>query len=233
MASEDTANVYTIWGLDQAPYGPVELPTLVSWVKEERVIADTWIFVHSTNSWEKASRVLELQMFFKARQPLPGAAAAPTGTLTPGALRRIKILGSLSDEQLVRLMQVMKLQQVPQWTQLVKQGEHGDAMYLVLGGELRVRLLVDQKETILTTLGVGEFFGEISLFDQGPRSADVVANADSMLLRISAEEFEELVETAPDVAAPFLFAIAKTLTARIRADNKRYRDSISFSRASH
>ncbi len=231
MAADETANLYTIWGLDQAPYGPVELPTLVSWVKDERVIADTWVFVHEHNQWEKASRVMELQMFFRARQPLPGAAAAPSGTLTPGALRRIKILGSLTDDQLVRLMQAMKLQQVPQWTQLVKQGDHGDAMYLVLGGELRVRLLVGDKETILTTLGVGEFFGEISLFDQGPRSADVIANSESLLLRISADDFAQLVVDAPEVAAPFLLAVAKTLTARIRADNKRYRDSISYARA--
>lgn len=172
-------------------------------------------------------------MFFKPRAPLPGPASAPSSTLNPGALRRVKILANLTDDQLIKLTQYMKLQEVPQWTQLVKQGDHGDAMYLVLGGELRVRLMFDQKETILATLGVGEFFGEISLFDQGSRSADVVANADSMLVKISAEEFEKLVDTAPELATPFLFAIAKTLTARIRADNKRYKDSISFSRASH
>jgi CRP-like cAMP-binding protein len=92
-------------------------------------------------------------------------------------------------------------------------------------------MMIGGKETILVTLGAGEFFGEISLFDQGPRSADVVANSDSVLLKISAPKFNHLLTEAPELAAPFLFAIGKTLTARIRADNKRYRDSVNFARA--
>lgn len=62
-------------------------------------------------------------------------------------------------------------------------------------------------------------------------SADVVANQDCVLLKISAGSFQRLVSEAPDLAAPFLFAIGKTLTARIRADNKRYQDSIAFRQA--
>ena len=56
-----------------------------------------------------------------------------------------------------------------------------------------------------------------------------MANKDCLLLKICAQEFEKFVHEAPDLAAPFVFAIGKTLTSRIRADNKRYRDSISFS----
>jgi CRP-like cAMP-binding protein len=125
----------------------------------------------------------------------------------------------------------MEIEPVRQWTEIVKQGQLGDAMYLVLEGELRVRMMIGGKETILVTLGAGEFFGEISLFDHGPRSADVVANTDILLLKISAKKFEKVISQAPDLAAPFLFAMGKTLTARIRADNKRYRDSVNFARA--
>jgi len=64
--------------------------------------------------------------------------------------------------------------------------------------------------------------------DSGPRSADVVASKDSLLLRISATAFHKLIREAPDLAAPFLFAIGRTLVARIRADNKRYRESLAF-----
>jgi CRP-like cAMP-binding protein len=104
-------------------------------------------------------------------------------------------------------------------------------MYLVLEGELRVRIMVDGKETLLLTLGPGDFFGEISLFDHGPRSADVLANQQSLLLKISAASFDKLVKEAPDLAAPFLFAMGKTLSARIRSGNKRYHDSIHLARA--
>src|SRR6185436_1640288 len=99
------------------------------------------------------------------------------------------------------------------------QGEVGDAMYLILEGELRVRINVMGKETILTTLGIGEFFGDISLFDHGPRSADVVANSDSVLLKISSSAFDQLAKAAPEIATPFLRAVGQTMSARIRADN--------------
>ena len=229
---------FVVWGADHAPYGPVELPTLVNWVKDERVKADTWVYDEKTQSWQLASQVPELRMFFQ-----PKAASAPTlfpptpsalsvsAEIKLGALRRVKILANLDDQQLQRFAQFMEVERVPQWTVIVRQGDFGDTMYLILEGELRVRMMVDGKETILAALGPGEFFGDIFLFDHGPRSADVVANHDSVLLKVSTVAFHKLAKEAPDLATPFLLAISKTLTARIRADNKRYRDSIHFARA--
>jgi CRP-like cAMP-binding protein len=102
-----------------------------------------------------------------------------------------------------------------------QQGEPGDAMYLVMSGELRARTLINGKETILATFGPGEFFGDMALFDHGPRSADVVANTESILFKITADSFNRLTREAPALATPFLQATARTLSARIRADNKR------------
>jgi CRP/FNR family cyclic AMP-dependent transcriptional regulator len=228
MAAQADTSRYFIWGIDQAAYGPIELPTLVSWIRDERVLADTWVFNELEISWRRAADVPELQMFFAAK---PGAATATPGAIKAGALRRVKILAGLSDAQLERLAQAMELQRLPQWSVVVKQGERGDTMYLILDGELRVRLMVGEKETILSTLGPGDFFGDMSLFDHGPRSADVVANVDSTVLKISAAKFEELAQQSPDLAAPFLMATVKTLAARIRADNKRVGDSVRFARA--
>jgi CRP/FNR family transcriptional regulator, cyclic AMP receptor protein len=228
---------YRIWAVDNVVYGPVELPTLVSWIKEGRVTAETWIFNENNQTWARASRIPDFQLFFKPKAPSAPEAASGVSEDTamfakkPGTLRRVKIFADFTDEQLERFVKFMEVQRVRQWTELVKQGQHGDAMYLVLEGELRVRMMIGGKESILVTLNVGEFFGEISIFDSGPRSADVVANQDSLLLKISAEAFGRLLNDAPDLAAPFLFAMGKTLTARIRADNKRYRDSINFARA--
>lgn len=227
---------FKIWGVDGVVYGPVELPILVGWVKEERVTATTWVYAERDDAWHKAADIPELFMFFR---PKEGSGEPPTQVvrdpsvagLKPGSLRRVKIFADLTEEQLERFVTFMEIERVRQWAEIVKQGEQGDALYLVLEGELRVRMMIGGKESILVTLGPGEFFGEISLFDRGPRSADVIANTDSMLLKISAKKFERLLSQAPDLAAPFLFAMGKTLTARIRADNKRYRDSINFARA--
>jgi CRP/FNR family transcriptional regulator, cyclic AMP receptor protein len=228
----DQSILYSIWAADNVVYGPVELPSLISWVKDERVLAETWVFDSQNDRWRKAANVPELQLFFR-KKGASSSTSAPEDktTITPGMLRRVKALADLSDEQLERFVHYMEPQTVQQWAQIVKQGETDDGMYLILEGELRVRLMIGGKETILATLGAGECFGEIALFDQGPRSADVVSNKLSVLLKISAEAFERLRRDAPELSAPILFSISKTLAARIRADNKRIKDSVNFARA--
>ena len=142
----------------------------------------------------------------------------------------MRIFAGMSDEQIQQFIDFMEVVNARQFSEIVRQGSPGDAMFLILDGEVRVRLMIAGKETILATLPAGEFFGEISLFDHGVRSADVVANLETTLLRISAGTFQRVIMEAPALATPFLFAIGKTLTARIRADNKRFQDSINFAR---
>lgn len=213
----ESAHDYFIWGVDDSPYGPVELPTLVNWIKDERVLADTWVFTRRDSKWQRATDISELKMFFGKKLPRSTEGSA----ITPGALRRIKILADLNDAQLSHLSDFLELQRVPQWTTVVHQGDAGDAMFLILEGELRARMMAGERETILATFGPGDFFGDIALFDHGPRSADVVANVDSALLRLSALSFERLAKEAPSLATPFLQATSRTLASRIRADNKR------------
>jgi uncharacterized cupin superfamily protein len=227
---------YSIWAADNVVYGPVELPTLVAWVKDERVLTDTWIFDGGNDRWRKASQLPELQLFFE-KKSAPAASPPeeqPTWVnrkkVTPGMLRRVKALSEMTDSQLERFVRFMQPQDVRQWSQIVKQGETDDGMFLVLEGELRVRLMINGKETILATLGPGECFGEIALFDRGPRSADVLANKDSVLLKVSSEAFDKLRAEAPELATPMLHAISRTLAGRIRADNKRIKDSVNFAR---
>jgi CRP/FNR family cyclic AMP-dependent transcriptional regulator len=237
VAVETSQSVaYCIWAADNVVYGPVELPTLIGWVKDERVLPETWVFDGQNDRWRKAANLPELQMFFRKKNE--NAAAGATSVLsianaeiTPGMLRRVKALAELNDDQLGRFARFMETHAVRQWAHIVKQGDPDDGMFLVLDGELRVRLMIGGKETILATLGPGECFGEIALFDQGPRSADVIANKDSILLKITSEAFDKLRREAPELSAPILFAISKTLAARIRADNKRIKDSVSFARA--
>ncbi len=219
VQSQQSANDFFIWGIDDSPYGPVELPVLVSWIKDERVLADTWVFARKAATWQRAVDIAELKMFFKEKTSVP-AGSSPRA-ITPGSLRRIKILADLNDAQLEHLIDYMETIRVPQWQVIVRQGDPGDAMYLILEGEVRARVIIGDQEMILSTFGPGEFFGDMSLFDHGPRSADVVANVECSLIKISAASFNRLTREAPALATPFLQATSRTLAARIRADNKR------------
>ena len=206
--------------MDDSPYGPVELPVLIDWIADERVVPETWVFARNAGNWQRAAEIPELKNHFSLKLSAVPGASSRVG-IKPGSLRRIKILADLKDAQLAHLAEYMELQEVSQWSVLFSQGDNSDSMFLVLAGELRARTVVGGKETILATFGPGDFFGDMALFDHGPRSADVVANVDSTLLKITSVSFDRLTREAPALATPFLQATARTLAARIRADNKR------------
>jgi CRP-like cAMP-binding protein len=211
------------------------LPTLVRCIREERATFDTWIFVERSECWEKAGHVPELQMFFHGGGPSGTAdssdnstAGMSSGIVDLASLRHVKILACLSDDQLRGLLAATEIENVPAGTRLARHGEPANSMYIVLEGELRVRGSMEGREASLGTLNAGEFFGEVSLFDHGLRCADIIAGTDSTVLRITSAEMEKLAYEAPQFAAPFLLALAKSLAVHIRADTKHYRDSISF-----
>jgi CRP-like cAMP-binding protein len=73
---------------------------------------------------------------------------------------------------------------------------------------------------------VGDFFGEVSLLDEGPRSANVLANEDSLLFKITAASFKHMVEEAPALATPFLYGLSRSVVSRLRSLTRRYQDSV-------
>ena len=234
MASLSKDASFIIWNSDKTTSAPIDLPTLIAAARDERVSPGTWIFVDKMAVWQRAVDVPELQWFFQAKPRRPGIAADPLENplgFDSRILHRLKLFAGMTDEQLERFAAFTEIQKVSIGTTIIKQGDCGDAMFLILEGELSVRLRVPGSVTMLATLAVGDFFGDIALFDRGPRSADVVASAASLLLRISAKAFDEMSRHAPDLATPFLRALDRTLTARIRAANKHYGEAVMMSRA--
>lgn len=233
MPANDTTDGFRVWGADDVVYGPFELPVLVQYVFDERVLPGTWVYNPTKEEWRKAGEMTELRAIFSriTRRDRGGDTATVFSPLIPSirtfSLRRIKVLADMTDQQLGRFARMMEIQSAKPFDVIVREGDVGDAMFLILEGEVHVRLLVGSRESQLATLGPGEFFGETCLFDCGVRSADVVANQESLLLKITIERFQKLLTEAPDVATPFLLAIGKTLTARIRADNKRFHDFVA------
>jgi len=233
MENNQAPAAYRIWGVDDVVYGPVDPQTLREWIRDERVASGSWVFSESTQQWQKAGSVPGFQSLFPDNDPGDTRSFYPTPPpqIKPGTLRRVKILADLSDAALERLLRHVEIVKVDQFREVVRKGDMGDALFMVLEGELRVRLMIGGKETILSVLAMGDVFGEVSVFDHGPRSADVVANTASTLLKISETGFRTLLVKAPELAAPILFSMGKTLAARIRADNRRLQDSIALTRA--
>lgn len=187
----DTSVNYRFWGPDSIAYGPVELPGLVAWIKQGKVRANTWVFREMDGTWSRASDLTELKILFKSKLPPSAAAAAAASGIQPGSLRRIKMLADVEERLLASLLTYLEVVKVPPFGTVVNKGEHGDALFMVLEGEVRARVMIDAKETTLATMGVGECFGELSIVDQGPRSADVIANQPTVLVKVSGCSLEE------------------------------------------
>jgi|TARA_B100001971_G_scaffold199583_1_gene210293 hypothetical protein len=220
-------HTYKVWAADDVVYGPIDFPLLSQWVREARLTRQNWIFSEQSESWSRAADLPELGLFFKQADELvePGAISDPLIPGVPvGTLQEVDIFKGMTDQQRGRFAQCMEVQKFEKFEILVNEGEPGvSALYIILEGNVRVRKMIGGKENILTTLTPGEVFGEISLFERGKRSADIVANSSGVLLRIDSEVFDRMVEKQPEVATPFLMAIAHKMAARMRADNERHK----------
>ncbi len=229
MLTENTGPAYYIWGVDQAAYGPVELPGLVNWVKEERVLADTWVYIADTKSWMKASQIPELKMFFRPKREAAGVlddSADSLGELTTGALRRIKIFAEMEEKQLETLIKYADTVKVRPFTQIVRRTENGDdALFGVLEGELRSSIMIEGKECPLSTLPPGSIFGEISFLDRAPHTADVFSNKEAVLVKFTASAFEKIIRDEPQVALAFLLGLTKSLAGRVRTLTRRFEEA--------
>lgn len=231
MDASNAEPLYRVWGADNVMHGPVNLVGLTDWVNARRVTPGTWVFVEPGQRWLLAADMPQFRVFFGSHEharPELAVRARELG-VTTDVLRRMKILSQMDLNQLERFIEFIEVVSFEMGQTVVHRGAHGDAMYLVMEGEVRARIEVENRETLLTTLEVGDFFGEISLLDQGPRSADVVANEPSLLLKITARSFEAMMKAAPDVALPFLYNISRSVATRMRLLTRRYRDTLQVS----
>jgi hypothetical protein len=223
-----TAPAYRYWGPDLVAHGPGELPAIVGWIRQGRVTPTTWVYRDDAKAWRPAGEWPELKPLLGPRGA--AAAATPAG-LTPDQLRRIKIFAGLENAQLLALLDYLEPVEVRQFTTLFRKGDPGDAMYSVLAGEVRAREISEGKETTLFTLTVGDSFGELALLIEGERASDIVANADSKLLRLPATAFARIVHEVPPLAAPLLLAISRTLAHRARSLGDRLMNDLTLAQA--
>ena len=132
-------------------------------------------------------------------------------------LSRIPMFVELSSRQLMELAEVVKWRTVASGETIVAQGEPGSSMYFVVSGRVRVEVHESDQPRDLGTLGPGEPFGEMALFEGEARSASVVAETRSRLGLIEHIDFEELLEEVPGIA----IAVCRVLSRRVRALNRR------------
>jgi CRP/FNR family cyclic AMP-dependent transcriptional regulator len=224
--------VFKVLSSDNLIYGPIDSATLVQWVQERRVQRDTWVHVETDNNWVAAGSISALQPEFDA---LPDVAEiAPSTEVDSQAirleeLRDFKRFAPYSNEDLELLITFSELVTAAKGDVIIRKGEMSDSMFLVLAGQVRARLRVGGRDTSLGTMGPGELFGEVAMLSQTARSADVVAEAPTRLLRLTSERFQELMANHSQLAARMLFNIARLLATRMSQRNDELQKDLASS----
>ncbi|HVG31248.1 MAG TPA: cyclic nucleotide-binding domain-containing protein [Pyrinomonadaceae bacterium] len=140
------------------------------------------------------------------------------------ALRSVPLFASVDDEDARALVGLLKPRSLPRGALLFRQGDAGDAMYLVEAG--RVRIFVtdeDGDEVTLAELARGDFFGEMALVEGKARTASARAVDDVRLLSLAREDFLAFVRKNSDVA----LAMVRAISERLRRTDELLRRRVS------
>lgn len=124
----------------------------------------------------------------------------------------VPLFAGLASRELDALLALSRPVFVKARAEVCRKGEPGDALYVVVSGKLKVAVLSeDGREAILAILEDSETFGEMSLLDERPRSASVIAVQDSELLVIQRQDFIAYLERHPKVAISLIGILCQRL----------------------
>jgi glutaminase len=136
-----------------------------------------------------------------------------------------ELLGGLTPEELALVEEAVEMIHVEEGGVVFREGDHADAIFFVLSGSVSVRLPLAEKgrDRRLATLGAGVAVGEMAFLDEGHRSADVVAECDTKLARLSIEDLRAIGQASPAATATFAANLARNLSGRLRRANEQVR----------
>ncbi len=133
-------------------------------------------------------------------------------------LRNVPLFSTLPESQLAPLTSVVTRRAFPRGTTVIAAGDSTDSLYVVISGRLKVMMSDDEgREVILSILGPNEFFGEMSLIDDSPRSASVITLEPCELLVLAKRDFKKCVAENFEMSMTLMRGLVKRLR---EADSK-------------
>jgi signal transduction histidine kinase len=137
-------------------------------------------------------------------------------------LKQCKLFDNLPEEDIAKLVEVAKTVDIPAGKSVISEHALGDSLFIIVKGKVEINKAMEKGEpnmlAQLKTMEAGEFFGEMSLIDNEPRSATVIAREDVQLLVIPKERFLTIAYSNPRV----LFNLIRALSWRLRDSNLKF-----------
>jgi len=131
----------------------------------------------------------------------------------------VALFNSLSKEELEKLFSESKKEFYPERTPVIRQGEKGDSMYILVEGLLKVFIRTNGNSNEEIEVGMitpGQFFGEMSLFTGDDRSATVITETDSIVLEVTKVSIKKILENRPQLVDEFAKIIAERQSGNIQ-----------------
>jgi len=131
-------------------------------------------------------------------------------------LRSVPLFSTCSEKQLEFIATRVEDLEFPEGKVLTEQGRSGGEFFIVLSGEAEVK----KDGAVIARIGPGDFFGEIALLDNGPRTATVIARTALRCFVLSPRQFQDVLHQNADIAVTLLHAVTKRLrnTTPLTAD---------------
>ena len=131
-------------------------------------------------------------------------------------LRQVALFRSLSDKALLDLSAITIEQTIPPKNMVFKEGDKGDALYIVKSGKVNVlKRNSSGADSVLVSLGKGAVIGDMAIIDDQPRSASIATIQETTFLILTKDDFRNLLADVPEIS----FQILKMTTERLRATN--------------
>ena len=116
--------------------------------------------------------------------------------LNPVVLKSVPLFSAFTEQQLVTLLNYVQHRSYPRNVFVIQAGDETDSLYVILSGKVKVLIPDDQgREVILSVMGPHDFFGEMGILDDQPRSASVSTLEPCEMLRLSKAGFTDMPVT--------------------------------------
>ncbi|MCG2725033.1 MAG: cyclic nucleotide-binding domain-containing protein [Elusimicrobia bacterium] len=134
-------------------------------------------------------------------------------------LKKVSIFKNFDDNRLKEFFKTFKQKKYNAGDIIFKEGSAGNTLLLLIEGEVIIEKKLDEDEKDfkqLALLSVGEFFGEMAVIDERPRTAQARACADAVLYELNHRDFFNFIREQPETGIPFLVEITKTVLRRLQ-----------------
>ena len=145
-------------------------------------------------------------------------------------LKKIHLFDNLTDRELEKIQNICVQETHAKDTKLFNEGDPGNRCYLITKGAVRIsKFIPNIGEEALAVLKVGDYFGEMALIDNFPRSAYAIANTDIEVLAIDKIELDYILNMDHELANKLLWKFTETLSRRLRETNEKMAGFLALS----